>query len=426
VPPSAPTTTLSAAPPLDVAPPAAGRKWAQLLLLALVGALGMSLWFSMSAVVPQLAAEWGLTAGEQAAITLAVQIGFVAGALASAIANLSDRTSPRWLLAGSALVAAAANGALVALDGDVPAAVALRFVTGFALAGVYPPAMKLVATWCREDRGLGIGVLVGALSFGKALPHLLNALPALGAGGMPPWRGVVLATTAQAALGGLLALAAVRRGPYLAASAPFDWRFAGRALADRPTRLVNFGYLGHMWELYAVWTWAPLLLLASYEAAGLSPAAARVAGFATLAIGAPGAVLAGRLADRLGRSRITIWSLAVSGACSLVAGFFFGSPVALTVLCLVWGFAVVADSAQFSAAVSELADPRYVGSALTLQTCLGFLLTLVTIGLVPAAMERLGWRWAFPLLAIGPAFGIWSMATLARLPAARRMAGGRG
>jgi MFS family permease len=409
-----------------IAPPPAGRKWAQLLLLAFVAALGMSLWFSMSTVAPQLTAEWGLTAGEQAAVTMAVQIGFVAGALASAVLNLSDRWSARRLLAGSALVAAAANAGIAALDGDVGVAAALRFVTGFALAGVYPPAMKLVATWCREDRGLGIGLLVGALTVGKALPHLLNALPALGSGGMPPWRSVVLATSAQATVGALLAAAVIRRGPYLGQGAPFDWRFAARALRDRATRLANFGYLGHMWELYAVWTWAPLLLLASYEAAGLPPAAARLAGFATVAAGAPGSLLAGKLADRLGRSRVAIWSLVASGLCSLAAGFLFGAPVALTALCLFWGFTVVADSAQFSAAVSELADPRYVGSALTLQTCLGFLLTLVTIGLVPTMVAAAGWRWAFTVLAVGPVFGIWSMAALRRLPEARRMAGGRG
>jgi MFS family permease len=195
-------------------------------------------------------------------------------------------------------------------------------------------------------------------------------------------------------------------------------------LADRPTRLANFGYLGHMWELYAMWTWAPLFLLASYEAAGWSPRAARLAGFAVLAAGSLGCVLAGKLADRLGRSRVTVWSLIASGACALTAGFLFHRPGLLTALCLVWGFAIVADSAQFSAAVTELADPRYVGTALTLQTSLGFLLTLFTIRMVPPLRDRLGWEWAFEVLALGPAFGIWSMLRLRRLPEAAKMAGG--
>jgi MFS family permease len=241
---------------------------------------------------------------------------------------------------------------------------------------------------------------------------------------MPPWRTVLFATSVQAALAAVVAALWIRPGPYLGKAPPFDWRFAGRVLADRPTRLANFGYLGHMWELYAMWAWVPLFLLASYEQAGLSPRAARLAGFAVLGAGALGSVLAGQLADRIGRTRVTVWSLAISGVCALGAGLFFRQPVPLTVLCLIWGFAVVADSAQFSAAVSELADPRYVGTALTLQTSLGFLLTLFTIRMIPPLVDRFGWANAFAVLAVGPAFGIWSMVRLRALPEAARMASG--
>ena len=390
--------------------PAEFGKWPTLLWLALATLLAMATWFSASAVVPALTAAWDLDEAGRAWLTMSVQAGFVVGALGSALLNVADRVPTHRLFTLSALVAAAAT-ALVPVASGLALALPLRFLTGLALVGVYPVGMRIVATWTRADRGLGIGLLVGAITLGNAMPHLLNAI-----GGIGDWQRVLYAAAGLAAVGGVIAAAIVREGPYATRTPPFDWRQAGRILRQRELVLINLGYLGHMWELFAMLTWLPIFLAASFRASGHDPTWASLTAFVAISAGAVSSLAVGVVADRLGRTVIVIVALAVSGTCALLTGWLFGAhPAVLVPLCLLWGLAVSPDSAQFSAAASELSRSDYMGTALTLQTCLGFLLTLATIRLVPSLEQWAGWGWAFAALALGPVVGIWAMARLRRV-----------
>jgi MFS family permease len=397
------------------------RKWLTLILLAAAVLLAMAVNFSASAVVPALTEAWDLDASGRAWLTMSVQIGFVVGTFGSALLNLPDRIPTRWLFTVSALLAGLATALIPLISTEIASALILRFITGMFLAGVYPVGMKIMATWTKADRGLGIGLLVGALTLGSASPHLINFFGGIGGA----WQPVLYGSAASALIGGLLAALFIREGPYRSPAPRFNWKYAGEILRDRDVVLANLGYLGHMWELYAMWAWISIFLLASFTERGIAPQWASLAGFAVIGVGGVSSILAGRMADRIGRTTITIAAMLVSGACAAVIGLLYGAHPALVVgLCLVWGFAVIADSAQFSACISELADPKYIGTALTLQTSMGFLLTIVTIRAIPVVVEVVTWRWAFALLTIGPLIGALSMWLLRRSPGSVRLAGG--
>jgi MFS family permease len=398
-----------------MSPDTYSTRWRVLALLGFAELLAMSLWFSASAVTPQLRSIWGLTIAEGAWLTTIVQLGFVCGTAIVAVLNLADIIPAGRLFSACGLLGAAVNAAILAVPGYRYALV-LRFLTGFFLAGVYPPAMKMAATWFRSQRGLAIGVIVGALTVGKAIPYLVRAIPHVGL------RPVVLSASVGAVIAALLVAAGYREGPYPFVSRPFSWRHVGDVIRVREWRLATASYLGHMFELYAFWTWIPSFLAASVAASAggrfRAPRLISLLAFATIAIGGAGSVWGGLFADKRGRERLVSISLFMSGACCVLSGVLFGRPIwILGALAMTWGFFVIADSAQFSTLVTESVPAHAVGTALTVQTSLGFLLTMLPMQLVPLVAQRVGWRWGFAILALGPVAGIVAIRRLATLRA---------
>ena len=363
--------------------------------------LGMTLWFSATAANAAIVLEFDLTSGETAWLTMAVQGGFVVGTLISALLTLPDVVNPRRLFAVGCAVGAASNAGLV-LAPNVLTLIALRVATGAALACVYPPGMKVAAGWFEQRRGTALGVLVGALTVGSAFPHLLAALSAA-----IPWRVLMLWASALAVSGGAIVWKFVGDGPYVTRSARFDPSAAATVFVDAPSRAAMFGYLGHMWELYAVWAW-----IATVTGSALA--------FVTIASGAIGSAAAGVYADRFGQARVARWALLVSAACCCLSPWLLRAPLLVGLpFAVVWGVAVVADSAQLSALVARFSPRDHVGTALTVQTCTGFLLTMVSIRLLPLVADRTGWTWAFVALAPGPLIGAAALRRLAAEPGPR-------
>ena len=391
-----------------------------LISICLIGALGT--WFSATVILPELTGRAQLGESQQVWLTNAVQLGFVLGAVLIAFFNISDSMSLTVLIALSCTLAALAN--LLLLWTDTPfGSITLRLITGAALSGVYPPVVKLIATWFQKGRGIAMGIIIGALTVGSAMPHLFRAIAA-----EANWMFVIWASSLTTFLAGLIFLFFMSEGPFAFARTRFDPLQIIQVIRSKPLTLVNIGYVGHMWELYAMWAWILTFARFSEQSFEVFPfGTPEYFSFFIISVGAIGCVIAGRLSDVYGRCYTTAILMLVSGICAFSIGFLVDiSPLLFTAVALLWGMTIVADSGQFSTAVTELSEPHLVGTALTFQMALGFGVTVIAVWLVPIAAQWLGsFRWAFLFLVPGPFIGAIAMLSLRQRPEAEKLALGK-
>ena len=393
-----------------------------LLLVTVATLLSLSVWFSTNAVSTALEIEKSIDQSSMAVLTIAVQIGFVFGTLFISFTNLSDLINARTLFVVSSILAAIANLLVIPLD-STDALVVTRFATGAFLGGVYPMGMKVISGWYVSGRGFAIGTLVGAVTLGSGTPHILMSVFS------ENWQMVIILSSILTITGGVILKAFVSDGPHNVPGARFNPRYLISALSERGPRLALIGYLGHNWELYAMWAWIGSFMSYVLEERSLFGDGVQLASLITFLVFAVGAVassLAGAWSEKIGRTAVATIAMVISGCVALFIGFIpVQWSVLIVIFVLIWGASVIADSAQFSTAITELSDPVYRGTMLTFQIGVGFAITAGSIWLLPIVKDLFGWGWAFAILALGPAVGITAMLRLRSLPESRNLAGGK-
>jgi MFS family permease len=393
-----------------------------LILVSLATFFSLSVWFSTNAISGALEVEKSINESSMAILTIAVQLGFVFGTLLIAVTNLSDLINARTLFAYAAVLAALANLLVIPFD-STPALIAARFATGAFLGGVYPPAMKVISGWYTKGRGFALGTMVGALTIGSGSPHLLTSVFS------ENWQAVIIGSSVLAISGGLILKFFVKDGPHEVRGAKFNPKYLIGAISQRGPRLALTGYLGHQWELYAMWAWIGsfmLYIVGEKSLIGDRLDLASALTFLVFAVGAVASSYAGIWSEKIGRTAVTSIAMVISGGVAAFIGFLPPEmTVLIVILAMIWGASVIADSAQFSTAMTELSDPAYRGTMLTFQTGIGFALTAVSIWLLPIVKDSSGWGWAFAMLALGPVVGTAAMLRLRSLPEAMNLAAGK-